>query len=459
MGGYQLVFPVYALLLAVTSSAMPTLLSRQIARDGTFGYGVFWTSLKVLGLIGLAGGVLLAALAYPLARLQGYTEAWWGYLALAPAVPMVAVGAAFKGWFGAGLHAGTLASVGLVEQVVKLSGLLAAYLLKAKGLVWQTTGALFGVTLAEAAALLWLVIAYFAFGYRLRRPEVNIGWLPVFKASVPITAANLITPLVQFCDSMLLVNLLVLYGEGRENAVGLYGVWSGAVGTLIAAPVVLTFSFASMVVPALSKAKRQRDIQAVKGSSRDTLWTVVALSLPLAVGLSLVAPRLIPLLYPRLGEAEMDLAVLLLAVGCLSIPLTALQQLYGAMLTALDKSVTVVRHLVLAAIVRVGLALVLVRIGIVGASIANIVGMGLALLLNATSYYRLVGRVVLPAKWWRAVLATLVMAGVVAPICYYFDNNLWSTVLCCLLGGAVYATIIFATAIRRRKAPGLQDSG
>ncbi|MBO4534682.1 MAG: polysaccharide biosynthesis C-terminal domain-containing protein, partial [Clostridia bacterium] len=158
-----------------------------------------------------------------------------------------------------------------------------------------------------------------------------------------------------------------------------------------------------------------------------------------------------------LGWAERDLAVLLLAVGCASIPLTALQQLYGAMLTALDKSVTVVRHLVLAAMVRVGLAIVLLRLGIVGASIANVVGMGLALLLNATSYYRLVGKLAIPSRWWRAVLATLVMAGVIAPICYYFDNNLWSTALCCLLGGAVYVTILFVTALRRHKAPTVPD--
>ena len=450
MGGYQLVFPVYALVLALTSSAMPLLLSRQIAKDGRFGYAVFRSGLKVLALTGVSGGVLLAALAYPLARLQGFPAMWWGYLALAPAVPLVAIAAAFRGWFAASLHAGTLATVSLVEQVVKLSGLLFAYLLSAKGLVWQTVGALLGVTVAEGASLAWLVVSYFAFGYRLSRPEVKVGFLPVWKASVPITASNMIAPLTQFADSMLLVNLLVLYGWDKGESVGLYGVWSGAVGTLLTAPVVLTFSFATMVVPALSKAKAQRDMTAIKGSSLDTLRTVLAISLPAAVGLALVAPRLVPVLYPALSSAERSLAVLLLTVGCASIPLTCLQQLYGAMLNALDRSETVVKHLLVAAGVKVALSLVLLRVGIVGATIANLIGVVLAFALNATSYYRLVGRFASPRRLWTVVGATAAMAAVIAPISYFFDNNIPSVVLCCLLGGAVYATILFATSKRRR---------
>lgn len=445
MGGYQLVFPVYALMLAVTSSAMPVLLAKAIARDGSFGYAVFVAGLKGMALWGGCGAVLLAALAYPLAYLQGYPAMWSGYLALAPAVLLVALSSAFRGWFSAGMHAKTLAIVALVEQVVKLLGLLFAYLLARYGLVWQTVGALLGVTLAEGAALAWLVVAYFAFGYRLSVPTVKVGFLPVWKTSVPLTAANMITPFTQFADSMLLVNVLIAYGWERGESVALYGLWSGAVGTLLAAPVVLTFSFASMVVPALAAAKTKRDICAVKSSSRDTLWTVVALSLPAGVGLALVAPRLIPLLYPALTTDEQNVAVLLLAVGGASIPLTCLQQLYGAMLTALDKSVTVVRHLMLAAAVRVGLVLLLLRVGIVGAAIAHLVGMTLALLFNASSYFRLVGRIVVPSRLWHCVAGSAIMAGVIAPICYFLSNNLLSCVLCCLLGAAVYATIIFVT--------------
>lgn len=442
IGGYQLVFPVYAMVLALTSSAMPVLLARQIAKNAEFGYAVFHRSLSLMALVGGAGAVCLAALAFPLAAVQGYPDLAWGYLVIAPSVLWVALAAAFRGWFSANLHAGVLSGVGLVEQVVKLSGLAFAFWLQKWGIVPAILGALAGVTVAEGVALAWCVAAYFSLGYRMGRPALSVPMRPIWLSSLPITASNMIMPVVSGLDSLLLVNLAMWAGAGREVAVMQYGLLTGAVGTVTSLPVVLSLAFVALVVPVVSRAVQQRQIGAVRTSSAETVWMVLALSLPCAVGLVLLAPQVVGLLYPRLTGEQSAYAALLLRVAAISVPLLSLQQVYNALLTAVERSVTAAKQMVVGGAVKlVGNVALVPLLGMMGAVVSSVLCYAVVLALHHAAYTRLTGRYIL----WRPLLAcgfaSACMGAVVWSLTRLLADKAAFVVLNILLGALTYAII------------------
>ena len=442
IGYYQLVFPIYALVLALTSSAIPVLLARQIAKETRFGYAVFYRAMRLMALVGGVGALLLLALAYPLALAQGADAMAWMYVAVAPAVLAVALSSVYRGWFAANLHTGVLAGMTLVEQVVKLSGLAFAYLLSARGTVPAVVGALLGVTLAEVGAWLWCVVAYIALGYRFGRPETVVPMRPIWRATLPITAANMIMPVVTGVDSLLLVNLSVWAGQPRTDAVSDYGLLTGAVGTLTSMPVVLTLAFVTLIVPVVSRAVQARQADTVRNRSADTLWVVFAISLPCAVGMAMLAPQLMALLYPRLTPAQHDYAAQLLPVAAVGVPILAMQQVYNALLQAVERSVTGARHMLVGGGVKLLLDVALVPLwGMMGAVVANVACYAVVGVLHYASYRHLTGRYDLGRPLWGAALGAACMAATMWSLVRLVHNNTWCVVLNILLGGGVYAII------------------
>ena len=459
IGRYQLVFPLYALTLALTSSAMPVLLARQIAKEQQFGYAVFRRSLTLMALLGGGGAALLLAAAYPVAYLQGASQLSLCYVVVAPAVLAVALSSAFRGWMAATMHTGVLAGATLAEQVVKLSGLGFAVWFAKWGNVPAVLGALLGVSLAEIATLGWHLIAYFALGYRLPKPVVNLRLRPIWSSSLPITACNMIMPVVAGVDSLLLVNLSVWGGMGRALAVNRYGLLTGAVGTVTNLPIVLTLAFVTLIVPIVSRAVAVRRIQEVRRHSTDVVWLVAALSLPASVGLLLMAPSVVGLLYPRLSADEQAFAVVLLRISAVSVPVIALQQVYNALLQAVERSVTGAKQMAVGGAVKLVLDVVLVPfLGMTGAAGASVACYAVVLTLHVLSYTRLTGRYALAKPLAASMFAALCMGATVWALSRIVENNTLSVVLNVLIGGAVYAIILWcvhgATWWHDRRASG-----
>ena len=93
IGLYQLIFPLYALVLTLSSGAVPNAVA--IVVSGAYSSNIesakkrMSISLRVITIIGIGFAVLMACLAYPLSLLQRNEEAVFGYLAIAPAVAVV----------------------------------------------------------------------------------------------------------------------------------------------------------------------------------------------------------------------------------------------------------------------------------------------------------------------------------------------------------------------------------
>ena len=82
LGLYQMVYPVYCLLLTVSATGIPSSIAKLTAEKigkGEDDRQVFGTSMRLFLVIGLCGTALMAIVAPYLARAQGSMEALGGY--------------------------------------------------------------------------------------------------------------------------------------------------------------------------------------------------------------------------------------------------------------------------------------------------------------------------------------------------------------------------------------------
>ena len=219
---YELVYPMYSWLLIISSSGIPTAISRMVAERAAIGNHdgarrVFRRSLLLLFLIGAVTSALMFFGAEWLGEsvLNGGPGAKYSMMALAPALLFVSMICAYRGYLQ-GLQRMTGTSISqFAEQVFKLlSGLLlAAYLTKRyAGTDLQyaagAAGLLLGVTISEILALFVMIGFYLRtkgqYPALLADPNPNERVLgPMLVIAIPITLGASILPIANFLDSVM----------------------------------------------------------------------------------------------------------------------------------------------------------------------------------------------------------------------------------------------------------------
>ena len=99
MGLYQMAYPLFCLMLTFSSAGVPAALARTVAAEQAAGKdnGTLKTALRLFAIPGLLGTALMCLLAPAVARWQGDGGLVGCYLALAPAVLLVALVAVLRG--------------------------------------------------------------------------------------------------------------------------------------------------------------------------------------------------------------------------------------------------------------------------------------------------------------------------------------------------------------------------
>jgi len=195
MGLYQMVFPLYALLLIISSAGIPVAISKMVADrntktdtvddktskpqsktkkpsqvDNYTPRQILVNALILLGCVGLVISVLFLGLSHQIASLQGNPGIGKIYMAIAPAVFFVCLIAAFRGYFQGLANMLPTATSQIVEQVVKVGvGLTLAITLFPLGVYWAVFGAILAVTASELIAFGYLVILYLFHRRRLKK--------------------------------------------------------------------------------------------------------------------------------------------------------------------------------------------------------------------------------------------------------------------------------------------------
>ena len=452
VGLYQLIFSIYALALALTSAFSTTLVSRQVSgylalgdEGGARGY--FATAMAESLVSSALVGAALFLFGENIARAQGAAGGGVGYRVIAPAVVLVAMLSSLKGWFNGNMDLFPSALSIMIEQGVKLLlGVTLAYLFRSRGVVASCAAALAGVTLSELAATATIGAVYLK--KRSNAERVHVPFRRVFKEGLALRLSGLILPVSVFVDGLLIVRLLSRFGLSEGEGVAAYGIYSGAVNSLVNFPVVLSLSLAVAVIPLISRSRTMRDIEGIKGKARLTLKIALVVSIPATLALLLLAPKVIGLIYPVFTAEEKAVAVRLLLIGAGSVVFLSLTQIYSSLLQAIGRADVAAESLTIAILVRLMLVLILVpAVGIVGIQIATLVSYALATFLSLLKWWQYTGRSENAVK----TLALTTASGGIMVLAILAPALLVGNALLCVVLSAVIGTAVYFVAVLRFK--------
>ena len=349
LGLFQTVFPTYNLLLTLSSAGLPVAVSRMVAHflaredrpnaEKTFSVaiGSFFSLMMIL-----SNGLLV--------RLVGVEEASKGFYVIAPCVMIVCILSAFRGYIQGHQDMVPTAISQLIEQVgkVAVSLPLAAIGMK-KSMAEGAAGALLGITVVEALALVYMMILVLIRGGRqqpLPAPAEGSKVLSgsaitrqLVTISIPITISACIIPLAQFIDSALMVNRMVTSGLTRDAATSLYGIFSGMVIRLINIPTALALAISMSLVPAISSAKSIEDHASIVREADTGIRYAALIGFPCSIGMSLLAKPILAFFYSgTLTPERLQTAASLLEISSLTVLLFTVVQATSSILQGLHKA-------------------------------------------------------------------------------------------------------------------------
>ena len=384
LGLYQLVYPIYCLLLTVSATGIPSSIAKLTAErvaKGESGRTVFKKAIKVFVWIGVFGSIFMAVVAPFLAKAQGSEEVLWGYYTLAPSVVLVSAISVYRGWFQGRNKMFPTALSEITEQVVKVgTGLLFAYLFQEnihKAVVYL----LLAVTLSEGITL--LVMAWLFKRETKRIKTKNEGGRcetkTIFKLSIPVTFNAILIPLSALLDSVLVPKLLGVY---EADAVTLYGLFAGGAVTMINLPVSVCYGIAAASIPSVASSVKS-------GKVRGKIWYALGITALVgalsAIALYLFAEPATKLIFRSLQGQELEVLVRLIQTLAVSAFTLSCVQTLSACLTAQGKPQCAALSMLIAMVVKTGLYVLWLRdssISVFGLAYATNIAYAVAFLLD-----------------------------------------------------------------------------
>lgn len=465
LGYFQVGYPLYTFLLSFSTQGFPTAISKLVSEkratdDPASAHKVFRTSLNILLAIGVTSSLLLALSAkYIVNNVVGSPNAYYAVIALAPALLIVSVMAAFRGYFQGMKNMIPTAVSQVAEQFGRvIIGIILAILLLNRGVHYAAAGAAFGATIGGVLGFGIIIFLY----SRYRKGILSqFDRLPneqeaptkgiireLLKISVPITIGGAVMPLINILDSMIVLRRLQAIGFTYEQANSLFGQLTGMAATLINLPQVFTVALAMSIVPVISEAMTKDDLESVQNDTRSAFRVSLLIGLPAAMGLAILSGPIMSLLFPR-ESASVGEILLFLSLAVFF--LTQLQTLTGV-LQGIGKPAIPVRNLIIGAITKFFVTYILTGIpalNVKGAALGTVSAYLVASTLNFLAVKKYTGTTFNPVQFFVKPISSVLVMGVTVKLTYELlfnmvGNNL-ATVAAIGVGVVVYGVALLVT--------------
>lgn len=342
MANYSPAYQLYAFLLVIATAGIPVAISRMVAERNAVGRyreaeRVFKISRNLMFAIGVVGFIILFFFANAIADLISNPGAALSMRTTAPALLIVPVMSAYRGYFQ-GMQDMTPTAVSqIAEQVFRVFvGLLLAWMCINAGLMsslgynaYETgaAGACFGASAGAFGGIMAIMLIYIG---RRKGIKTNIrldecserettGAIlkKVIAIAIPVSIGSSIMPIVNLTDGAIVVSRLMNGGFSHEMAKGLYGDLSGFAQPIISFPQVFMQAIVISIVPMVAAAKRLNDRNDLHKNSIMAIRMAAMIGIPCAAGLIALAEPVLLLLYPEQPGSAASAAPCLqiLAVG------------------------------------------------------------------------------------------------------------------------------------------------
>lgn len=501
IGVYYLIFPLYSLMLVLSSSGVAIAVTKLVARERARKnkeneMKIFTVGLILSFSISIVFSVIIILYSEQFSLLQGNVNATIGYIAIAPAVICASVISIVRAYFQ-GIENMLPTSLSTIfEQAIKLLfGLLLSYRLLYLGVEFAVLGAVLGVTASEFLAMILIITNFmvykkkydykffesedkpikksiYVFYKKILKNKITVvcyskkkfkknkrnfhlcfdkeyisyknTFLKLIKYSFPATLSSLIIPITGFIDSFLIINLLINVGFSSTVATSLYGLSNGMVASLISLPVLLIVSISTAIVPNLSRSDENVSESVVQIKCGFFIKLAWLIALPLFVFFMLYAPEIIKVLFggglTNKGFMEYDFAYKLLMFASVSIIYYAFLQTFTAILQAINKPAVPFIALFFSLIFRTIFTYVLVSIpnfNVFGVVLSNIIFLSIASFICLIYIKK---HIVLNINFRRFIVRPIFAIGISAITAYFiklFSMNFLPTIIYSVVSGLI----------------------
>ena len=401
MGYYQTSYPLYTLLLTISTAGFPTAVAKLVSEKRALGnykgaYRVFKISFFGMTLIGIITSVFIYFNARTIVSLIENNNAYYSLIALAPALLFVPIMSSFRGYFQ-GTQSMTQTAVSqVVEQLFRVGvGLFLAYYLLDMGLPQAAGGAAFG---ASAGAIIGTIVIIIM--YMLNRPKMineikksanykldSVGVIlkRLLSIAIPITIGAAIVPIMNNIDVIIVLRRLTTIGFTQAEANDLFGQLGGMAQTLINFPQVFSMALVMSIVPAIAHASTRKNYEGIRQITKSGVRVTILIGLPASLGLFILSTPIIKLLYFSEDLETLISTGQILQILAFSVIFLTLVQSLTAVLQGMGKTIIPVRNLAIGAVVKTIVTFTLVgipEINVRGAAIGTVCAYMTASILN-----------------------------------------------------------------------------
>ncbi len=319
LGFFQIIIPVYTLLIVVAGAGLPGAITKMIAdrhSTGDVGTGVLIKN-KAIKMV-LASSVLIFLVYYPLLHLYVCHSNLDGRIV--SALKIVAAGILFasvsqiiRGFFqGAKMMTPTAVSQ-MGEQICRVgSGLAAAYVLMPFGLEYALCGITAGIVFGEIIGFIILLLYR---RFHLRKIEPCGSSFPVTLdrqlkkemavLSLPLLLLRVSGSVTHVFESLLIPARLQKAGFNAAESITLLGELAGMALPLLFLPTVFILPLNTVLVPYVAQAAVTKQKKTLNNIVRFSLWGTLGMGLSVSLVFRFFSPALTSLFYGNSSAAPL----------------------------------------------------------------------------------------------------------------------------------------------------------
>ncbi|MBQ5668391.1 MAG: polysaccharide biosynthesis protein [Peptococcaceae bacterium] len=465
---YALVYPIYNLLLALSTAGIPLAISKLVAEYEEQGKSGMSLRILKLSLLLLASIGIVVAVALFISADWIATTVWEvpgaaiSIRVITPAMIFTCIQAVFRGYFQGMQQMVPTALSQITEQFVRVTVIFAAlFLLMPYGDEVTAAGATFGATVGSGMALVLMITIFFLYRKKQKNNPLWISRMDdlaesisnsqvlkkVVALAIPIAIGSLVLPVMQSIDSILVLSRLQAGGLSLDTSLVEFNYLGNCVQPIINLPFMITTAVAASLVPNISEALAMGQNEKVRVTFANAMQLAILIVLPATVGLMTLATPIMELLYdkPGAGVAMFWSAAVVLVVG--------LYQISAGTLQGMGKAMVPMYSLLMGAVIKIVLTFTLTAmpaVGIRGAALGSVIGFAVAAGNNVFQVSRRIGWGWLSSRYHvvKPLISVVVMAVLVlasySGIYMLLDSNGLATLVSIAIGGCAYFAVLLA---------------
>ncbi len=365
--------------------------------------------------------------------------------------------ATYRGYFQGHGNLKPFAGSQILEQFGRVVlGILFAYLLLPKGIVYASAGSLLGVSLGAVFAIILLIFCFLSFrsNYNLPKPKrlTYKESLPIIKRvlyyAIPMTIGASVVPLTDMIDGQMVTPRLMSIGFTKSAAKALYACHSYYSASIINFPIIIFLSIQVSILPVVSMLVTLKDNKALGETIRTALKLTFLISLPSAVGIFVLAKPVLMLLWPSLTEIHLQTSYIL-KIMSIELIFVSIYQCTSGILQGMSLHIRNAANMFTGAVFKGVISFFLLGIpffGILGASISSLIAFFIAGVLNMITLKKRTSVSFNFLKiFTKPFIASIIMGVVVYyvyKISFEFVPNSIATILAVIVGMAIYFILI-----------------